>query len=139
MDSNEDLILIDHTRLFTIFATASREVRRLCSGSEGAVGIPSDWKLAWAVESEVYSIGRTMYLIAGGVEMGEIYKEHGWMIGAEFGSEFSEKGKELVSRSVREMIECCVKQDPVERPGLEQLAKRLEECVEEDIKRKVVC
>jgi len=62
VDDQENIILIDFARLFTMFVTVSPEVRRLCSapGSK-CVGIPSHWPLSKVVPSEAYSIGRTMY------------------------------------------------------------------------------
>lgn len=121
---NEDIVLIDFTRLFTTFVTASPEVRKLCTQSGGTtLGIPVHWPMESIIQSEVYSIGRTLYLVCEGVEMAKVYREMGWTQDGAFLTVFSAKSS--APPELQKIISLCVSQDPSQRPSLEALAKML--------------
>ncbi|KEF54292.1 uncharacterized protein A1O9_09458 [Exophiala aquamarina CBS 119918] len=70
IDDDENAVLIDLARAFTTSATTSPEARKYISTHapcRTSVGIPEDWPLQIVVLSEIYSIGRTMYLSAATV------------------------------------------------------------------------
>lgn len=120
----EDIVLIDFTRLFTTFVTASPEIRKLCAGSGGTkLGIPAHWPMESVLPSEVYSIGRTLYLLCEGVEMAQIYREMGWTQDAPFLTEFGPGSP--TPPELQKIISLCVSREPSQRPSLGALAKML--------------
>lgn len=121
---NEDIVLIDFTRLFTTFVTASPEVRKLCAQSGGTtLGIPAHWPMESVLPSEVYSIGRTLYLVCEGIEMAKVYREVGWTQDGAFPTVFSPRTS--TPPELQRIISLCVAQDPAQRPSLEDLAQML--------------
>ncbi|KAL1883754.1 hypothetical protein Plec18167_002762 [Paecilomyces lecythidis] len=120
----EDIVLIDFTRLFTTFVTASPEVRKLCAGSGGTkLGIPAHWPMESVLPSEVYSIGRTLYLLCEGFKMAEVYHEMGWTRDAPFPTEFAPGSP--TPPELQKIISLCVAQEPSQRPSLDALSKML--------------
>lgn len=120
----EDIVLIDFTRLFTTFVTASPEIRKLCAGSGGTkLGIPAHWPMESVLPSEVYSIGRTLYLLCEGVEMAQVYREMGWTQDAPFPTEFAPGSP--TPPELQKIISLCVSPEPSQRPSLDALSKML--------------
>ena len=148
---NEDIILIDHARVFTTSATASPEVRRHCMTAhlesipssnpehEGdlrermvnsdlpAVGMPLDWSLERVIPSEIYSIGRTMFLVCEGISMIDIYREFGWINHElHFNTTFEDNSNTPIC--LRDIISKCTALPVAERitlTGLENALKTL--------------
>ena len=125
ISDNEDAILIDFTRSFCTFATASPEIRDHWKGVPGdCIGIPSHWTLKAIEQSEVYSIGRTMYLVREGYDMGELYKTVGW-INADYESRVVFDAQSQTPQDLQMIILRCVDQQPSSRPSLSELQDNL--------------
>lgn len=133
-------MLIDFTRLFTTFAIASPEVKGPWSVSKGAsgeiidggeknsgfknttaLGIPPEWPIEAAEKSEVYSIGRTLFLVSA--SMIRLYLEMGWTNESDFPVSFGESSK--TPPELQQIILRCVQQ-PSRRPSLVELSSNLE-------------
>ncbi|MCJ1262264.1 hypothetical protein MMC22_002134 [Lobaria immixta] len=125
ISDDEDAILIDFTRSFCTFATASPEIRDYWEYTPGdCIGIPSHWSLDAIEQSEVYSIGRTLYLVGEGFDMGEIYKTVGW-INADYDSKVNFGPHSQTPQHLQVIVLRCVDQQPSRRPSLSQLQDSL--------------
>jgi hypothetical protein len=139
VSDDEDIILIDFARIFTTFATSSPEVREHCArhlpsaggsgeetcGCSNSTGIPANWPVEKIILSEVYSIGRTMYLICEGVSMVDLYRRYGW-INHEYDFPTAFGPESLTPELIRPIILRCVSVEPSERITLAELASLLE-------------
>jgi hypothetical protein len=153
VDENENIVLADFTRLFTTSAIASPELQahclqasqisESCMSSQGVedegeatlsdnahvpLGIPSTWGLDRILASEVYSIGRTMYLLCEGLSMLDIYNTVGWINHEhEFHTIFGPESK--TPQHLKRLICRCTISDLSERITLEELGRCLGEGV----------
>lgn len=123
VDEDENIVLTDFAQAFATSATASPEVQEYLKANAArtdvtAVGIPQNWDLDRVVASEVYSIGRTMYLVSEGVSMLEIYRTCGW-VNHDF--PFSNKLTTTTPESAQKIISQCLVADPSKRVSLEEL------------------
>jgi len=119
-DSNE-LILIDITRTSTTMAIASPEVRQSIMSTR-RVQIPPDWRIDKIEKSEVFSIGRTMFFVGEGISMSDVYFNKGPDEGR-YPINFS--GQSSTPTWLQQIIIQCVKEEPVDRPSLSELAGML--------------
>ncbi|OCL02480.1 kinase-like protein [Glonium stellatum] len=119
IDDEENIILIDFARAFATSATASPEVSAHMRTSISqtcvtTIGIPRGWPLHKIILSEIYSIGRTMYLICEGISMVEVYRDKGWVNHEHhFQSEFGEGS--ATPEPMRNVIRRCLTISPKER------------------------
>lgn len=150
VNDNEDIILTDFSRRFATSATVSPEVRQHfidnarhpqaslvmpCQVADAqtmppsevqtAFGVPSTWPLVRIVESEIYSIGRTMYLICEGTSMVDIYREFGW-VNLDYQPETSFQHGSKTPVCLRDIILKCTNTEPATRIGLKELHSRIE-------------
>jgi serine/threonine protein kinase len=129
VDDTEDLVLVDFAQAFATSATASPEVRKWLQehafDATGGYGVPPEWPLSKIVASEVYSIGRTMFLVAEGISMIKIYDNFGW-INHElpFHTEFAEDS--VMPPSLQDLVLQCVVANPESRITLQNLIECLE-------------
>ena len=123
VDEDENIALTDFAQAFATSATASPEVQDYLKANAArtdvtAIGIPQNWELDRVVASEVYSIGRTMYLVSEGVSMLEIYRTCGWV---NHNHEFSNDLTSRTPEPVQKVIAQCLVNDPASRISLEEL------------------
>ncbi|KAF2107817.1 kinase-like domain-containing protein [Lophiotrema nucula] len=144
VDENENVALTDFTQAFATCATASPEVRFKTRGRSDSkfsldedaesttpeenvtevMGVPTSWSHERIMRSEVYSLGRTMYLICEGMSMIDIYRTVGWVnVDAKFPTVFGSES--TTPECLRPLIIRCVQEDANSRIGLDQLAEEL--------------
>ncbi|KAI0398869.1 kinase-like domain-containing protein [Xylaria palmicola] len=116
VDSSGAIVLIDLARKYSTVSIASPEVMK--AKERGSLEVPADWPIATIEKSEVYSIGRTLFLVSEGIAMDEIYCNPGSTQASEtFFTDASSTPADL-----RDLIQACVKHDPSQRPRLEGLS-----------------
>jgi serine/threonine protein kinase len=139
VSNDEDIVLIDFTREFTTHATASLEVLEQWSVVQDAsetliyeakarsnleqpkfLGLPWDWPLDAIARSEVYSIGRTLFLVSEGKSILDLYRA--LAKGDEHASATRFDKSSVTPNALRSIILQCVKQNPLEQPSLDILA-----------------
>jgi serine/threonine protein kinase len=139
IDDDENVVLTDFARIFATSATASPEVQKnylLQNKSQSMIrnpvtanvphGIPSNWPIERAIASEIYSIGRTMYLISEGISMMKIYQTVGWVnVDHKFTSVFSPENG--TPNDLRDIICDCMKPNAADRITLKRLNDVLED------------
>ena len=146
IDDEENAVLIDLARTFATSATASPEVKayyveRLNDSSSPTqsfsgdqitttteivqFGIPKCWSLTQIMASEVYSIGRTMYLVTEAISMLDIYDRYGWIdIEVEFMSKFDSNSE--TPDILQRLILQCLTPEAEKRISLDELHQSLE-------------
>ncbi|KAI0417170.1 kinase-like domain-containing protein [Xylaria grammica] len=116
VNSSRAIVLIDLASKYTTVSIASPEVIKVAK-ERGSLELPSDWPLAAIEKSEVYSIGRTLFLVAESIAMDDIYTNPG--ISQASQTFFTETS--LTPVDLREVIQACVRDDPSQRPSLQEL------------------
>lgn len=147
VDKEGNIALTDFAQTFATCATASPEVRAQMHSFERqtsevnvddtdmeketeVMGIPASWEHSRIIQSEIYSLGRTMYLICEGTSMMDIYRTVGWVnVKAAFPTTFDLESK--TPQCLRSLIVGCVEHDPLKRIGLDKLAEEIEKYIEQ--------
>lgn len=109
----ERLVLIDFSQDESTAATAPPEAK--------GGGFLRTWSGEALERADVYALGRTLYILAKGLSMNELYME--LFRDINFMYETDLKG---IDRPMRGVVEMCTRRDPTERPGLGELKKIFE-------------
>ncbi|KAI1733386.1 kinase-like domain-containing protein [Xylaria scruposa] len=117
VNSSCAIVLIDLATKYSTVSIASPEVIKVAK-ERGSLEVPSDWPLAAIEKSEVYSIGRTLYLVSESIAMDDIYSNPGNSQASQ--TFFTETS--LTPVAMREVIQVCVRDDPSQRPSLQELS-----------------
>lgn len=116
VDSSGGLVLIDLASKYTTSSIASPECMR-AARERGSLQVPADWPVEAIEKSEVYSIGRTMF-VSEGIPMQDIYRNP-WDPRA---SRTAFTDSSHTPADLRDLILACVAEDPEQRPSLRDLA-----------------
>ncbi|KAK7398602.1 hypothetical protein QQX98_012011 [Neonectria punicea] len=118
VSSSGAIVLIDMARKYTTTSIASPEVMKAAK-ERGSLEVPADWPMEAKEKSEVYSIGRTIFFISEGIAMEDIYTNPK----SPQASQTSFTDASSTPADLRDLILACVKDDPAQRPSLDDLTR----------------
>ncbi|KAI1121238.1 kinase-like domain-containing protein [Nemania abortiva] len=110
-DIKPDNIVVDSSGAVVMIDLATAKKR-------GILEVPAHWTVAAIEKSEVYSIGRTLFFVSEGIAMEDIYSNpENSQASQTFFTDASPTPADL-----RDLTMACVKDDPYNRPSLQDLA-----------------